>query len=120
MANVIAWFEIPVADMFRAKAFYHAVLGSTFDENPQMEGLAFFHVDGGGVGGHLQAGDGTPSDHGPLIYLDPPAGVTVALGKVEAAGGNVLQPSTPVGSSGYIGILLDTEGNRVGLYSGIV
>ncbi len=50
-----------------------------------MPGTAFFEFDGSGAGGHLQAGQGTPSDHGTLIYLDAPEGITAAIAKVEAA-----------------------------------
>ena len=117
MGNVINWFEIPVVDIDRAKGFYSAVLGASFDAMPDMPDVAFFSYDGQGVGGHLQTGQGTPSDHGPLIYLDAPKGVAAAIAEVEGAGGKVLTPSQAIGKFGYIGAFLDTEGNRVGLHS---
>lgn len=117
MANVINWFEIPVVDLARAKTFYGKVLDTTFQDMPDSPGTSFFAFDGPGVGGHLQAGEGTPSDHGPLLYLDAKDGVKHALSLAETSGGKVLLPSTSIGPHGFVGIVLDTEGNRVGLHS---
>lgn len=114
MANVANWFEIPVLDLDRARAFYGAVLDASFHD---MGDASFFNYDGNGVGGHLQLNDGTPSDHGVLLYLNAPGGVAAVLAKVIPAGGKVEKPSTSIGPHGYIGIFHDSEGNRVGLHS---
>jgi predicted enzyme related to lactoylglutathione lyase len=40
------------------------------------------------------------------------------LSKVEAAGGKVLVPKTEISPEyGFMGVFIDTEGNRVGLHS---
>ena len=36
---------------------------------------------------------------------------------VQAAGGKVLMPKTPIGQHGAIAHVLDSEGNRIGLHS---
>ena len=52
------------------------------------------------------------------IYLKAGADVSVALGKVADAGGKVLHPKTFIKEGwGYFAIVLDTEGNSVGLQS---
>ena len=117
MANVASWFEIPVTDLERAQRFYSAALETSFNQGPGMEGMAFFHMEGHGVGGHLQQGQGAPSDHGVLLYLDAPGGVKATLARVESAGGKVERPSMPIGSYGFVGTFFDSEGNRLGLHS---
>jgi len=40
------------------------------------------------------------------------------LDKVQAAGGKVIVPKTEISPEyGYMGVFLDTEGNRIGLHS---
>ena len=64
--NTINWFESPVADFGRAKAFYEAVLATTIqtvEMGPQT--LGFLSSSPGGVGGALVHGEGAPSPGGP-------------------------------------------------------
>jgi predicted enzyme related to lactoylglutathione lyase len=58
-----------------------------------------------------------PSEKGTLVYLDGGADLSVALGKVAAAGGQVVKPKTSIGEHGYCAMFVDSEGNRVGLHS---
>ena len=60
-----------------------------------------------------------PSDtHGTLIYLNANPDVQLILDRVEAAGGTILVPKTQISEdNGYMGIIKDTEGNRIGLHS---
>ena len=55
--NAISWFEIPVADMDRAQAFYETVLGCKMRREPMgpSEG-AVFPYEGEGVGGARRGG----------------------------------------------------------------
>lgn len=113
MANVISWFEIPARDVDRAIKFYSDVLGVTFE---RYNGSAFFgHGDETGVGGEVSPGE--PSSTGVLVYLLAPRGVEDALERVEAAGGKVLTPRTSIGEHGWIAVVQDTEGNRIGLHN---
>jgi predicted enzyme related to lactoylglutathione lyase len=61
----------------------------------------------------------TPSQQGALLFLSCGPDLSAALAKVEPAGGKVVLPKTliPGGEAGYMAIILDTEGNRVGLHS---
>jgi predicted enzyme related to lactoylglutathione lyase len=44
--------------------------------------------------------------------------VQIILDKVQAAGGKVIVPKTEISPEyGYMGVFLDTEGNRIGLHS---
>ncbi len=51
-----------------------------------------------------------------LIYLNGGDDLNRVLSRVEAAGGTVLVEKTYLSpEAGYIGLFLDTEGNRIGL-----
>lgn len=121
--HVATWFEIPVTDMARACAFY----GKVFDcELSIMEGgpvtMAVFPVesseDGDVVHGALVRGEGyTPSDTGTLLYLNGGEDLTHRLSRVEAAGGSVIQHKMAIGEHGFIGLFMDSEGNRLAMHS---
>jgi uncharacterized protein len=124
MKNAISWFEIPVTDIDRAQKFYEAIFGITMIpmDMPDMK-MRMFPIDNPmeGVGGTLVDSGGfhKPSaTDGPLIYLDGNPDLQVVLGKVEAAGGKVLVAKMDIGGDyGYMGVFLDTEGNRIALHS---
>ena len=116
--NSLNWFEIPVADMERASKFYSEIFATKLEI---MNGEGFSTVmfpHNGGVGGGLVAGEGyTPSAQGSLVYLNANPDLSVVLGRVKAAGGQVIKPKTDIGENGFFALFLDSEGNRVALHS---
>jgi uncharacterized protein len=123
--NAIAWFEIPVTDMERAIKFYTTVFGFKLQRAPMGElDMAFFpwEQDATGASGalifHKEWYKPSATD-GVLVYFAPPSGdLANELSKVEAAGGKVVQPKTLIREDvGYMAVFLDTEGNRVAMYS---
>lgn len=55
---------------------------------------------------------------GPLIYLNGNPDVQHILDRVEAAGGKIMVPKTEISPEyGSMAVILDTEGNRIGLHS---
>lgn len=121
MANALNWFDIPVLDMDRAKAFYSTVLDAELSTQDMM-GEALMSIlpyqSEAGVGGALMQGEGLiPSQTGSLIYLNGGEDLSIPLGRVEAAGGKVLSPKMSIGENGFIAYFLDTEGNKVGFHS---
>jgi predicted enzyme related to lactoylglutathione lyase len=118
MHDVLNWFEIPVTDIERAAKFYGAIFTTTLEINngPGFSSAMFPH--NGGVGGGLVAGVGyTPNADGSLVYLNANPDLNVILGRVKAAGGQVLKPKTDIGENGFFALFLDSEGNRVALHS---
>jgi predicted enzyme related to lactoylglutathione lyase len=122
--NVVGWVEIPVEDMDRAVEFYQAVFG--FELTRKQMGpldMAWFPwiPDSMGSPGSLvcHAKAYTPSPNGVLVYFTAFSGdLAVELSRVEAAGGKVLQPKSLITEEiGYMGIFLDSEGNRIALHS---
>jgi predicted enzyme related to lactoylglutathione lyase len=121
--NAVGWFEIPVTNMDRAKKFYETVFKTTIsvqDFNGLLMGW-FQWVEGApGAAGSLVFHKEwyQPSDtKGVLIYFSS-EDVANELSKIEAAGGKVIQPKTLISEDiGYMGIFIDTEGNRIALHS---
>jgi predicted enzyme related to lactoylglutathione lyase len=119
--NPVPWFEIYVADMARARAFYEAVFGVVLEKLPveDMEYWSFPMEDGRyGAGGALAKMEGVaPGPGGTLVYFGC-EDCAVEEARVEAAGGKVVSPKSSIGPSyGFISLLTDTEGNRIGLHS---
>lgn len=122
--NVVGWFEIPTNDMERAIKFYETVFGFSFHRMQLLKDeMAFFpFVEAGtGTGGALVYNPEyyEPRDNGTLIYFTAPSGdVSNELAKVELAGGKVLMDKKQISPDhGYMGLILDSEGNRIGLHS---
>ena len=121
MTHSLNWFEIPVLDFARAKAFYEIILNNDMQTMEAM-GMksAFFPADmeQGAVGGCIIQGPGyEPCTKGSIIYLNVGEDLAVALAKVEDAGGEIVLPKTPIGSNGFMAYFKDNEGNRVGMHS---
>lgn len=121
MKNAINWVEIPVKNFDEAKKFYEAVLGADMQVMEAM-GMksAFFpaELQAGGIGGCIIQGEGyEPSQKGALVYLNGGDDLALPLSRVEAAGGKILLPKTPIGPNGFMAHFTDTEGNKVGLHS---
>jgi len=121
MANAINWFEIPVKNFNRAKAFYETILGATMQPMEAM-GMksAFFPADleNGSIGGCIIEGPGYElCNAGALVYLNGGENLAVILSNVEPAGGKTMLPKTAIGPNGFMAHFEDTEGNKVGLHS---
>ena len=119
--HVITWFEIPVADLDRAQAFYETVLARKLRrENLGGDALAVFPYDRPATGGALQAGASAAARSGSSIriYLDCMPSIDATLARIEAAGGQIVAPKSalPPGM-GFIAHMRDTEGNEVGLHA---
>ncbi len=121
--HAISWFEIPATDLARAQKFYETIFEMSMIpmDLPEIKMRMFPLEDMMGVGGALCVSNGfhKPSaTDGPLIYLNANPDVQIVLDKVEAAGGSILVPKTEITPEyGFMAVLLDTEGNRIGLHS---
>lgn len=125
--NVLTWFEIPVNDTGRAKKFYEIILDIEMTTRifPETnEELTFFpynpdviQATSGRVTGVLtKSNTNKPSKTGALIYINASPAIQTVLDKVEAAGGKILEPKTLM-PFGFIAIITDSEGNRIGLHA---
>ncbi|MDC8104942.1 VOC family protein [Chryseobacterium sp. PTM-20240506] len=125
--NVITWFEIPVINTERAKTFYETILDIkmiTRSIPETQEELTFFpynpdvvQATSGRITGVLSKSENNqPSDKGTLVYINAYPEIQVVLDKVESAGGRIVSPAMKM-NAGYIAVIRDTEGNRIGLHA---
>ncbi len=123
-SNSVGWFEIPVEDMDRATTFYEAVFACTLEHHDmgplQMAWFPSVENGKGSAGALVKHSDWyRPSDfNGVMIYFTAHSGdVATELGRVEQAGGKILQQKKSIGEYGFVAFFLDSEGNRIGLHS---
>ncbi len=120
--NMIGWFEVPVSDMDRAKAFYEAVF--SIEINVTDFGgvlMGWFPTNNenahGASGSLIKQESYIPSQEGTLVYFMSDD-LQIELDKIEASGGKIYQPKTQISQEhGYMGVFIDTEGNRIALHS---
>jgi uncharacterized protein len=124
MKNVISWFEIPTSDLSRAQIFYEKIFDVKLTplDTPNIKMRMFPLEDPmAGVGGAIVDSGGfhrASATEGPLIYLNGNPDVQIILDRVEKAGGKIAVPKTQISPEhGYMGVFIDTEGNRIGLHS---
>ncbi len=114
------WFEIPVADMDRAKTFYETVFETEIAVNdiaPTFKMGIFPHKD---VGCALcWAPDFyKPSTDGVCVYINANPDLQPTLDRIEAAGGKVISPKKQIDEEhGHMALFIDSEGNRLALHS---
>jgi uncharacterized protein len=118
MKNVINWFEIPALALDRAARFWEAVLMTklTRESVPGTDMAIFPHGEGSEPGGALVRRGVRPSAMGTLVYLDARGDLDAAIARAQKAGGKLAVPRTDIGKDGAFAIVVDTEGNAVGLH----
>jgi predicted enzyme related to lactoylglutathione lyase len=122
--NPVRWFEIYVQDMARAKAFYEAVFELKIEKmenpaNPDMDFWTFpsMVMDQPGTTGALVKMKGVASGGNSTIVYFGCEDCAVEAERAAKAGGGIHMPKTSIGQYGAIALVLDTEGNMIGLHS---
>jgi uncharacterized protein len=122
--NPFTWVEIYVEDMSRAQKFYETVLAIQLEKLPMPEGMGEMEMlsfpwdeNGKNISGVLvKMEDMKPGAGGTMVYLACDD-CQIEESRVEKAGGKVLQSKMSIGDYGFCSIIIDTEGNTVGLHS---
>lgn len=118
--NPVIWFEIYVQDMDRAKAFYESVFEITLQQlnSPGIELWSFpMAMDRTGAGGALAKMEGVASGGNSTIIYFSCSDCAVEAERAAKQGGQVHGEKMSIGEYGYIALILDTEGNMIGLHS---
>lgn len=132
-ANII-WFEIPVENLDRAIRFYSTMLATTIEKQMLLDKpYGIFKRENTGIGGVLVKKENTQPGSGVILFFY----VNVLSDAIEAAcsaGGKLITPKTLIKQTdekgnrtiaqnlidnqiGYYAELIDSEGNRISLYS---
>ena len=120
--NPVGWFEIYVQDMKRAKKFYEKnfqlKLKALRSPIPGLK-MQVFPSDQKlpGCSGALAKMDGKDSGGGGTIIYFSCADCAVEEARALKAGGTVFREKFGIGDYGFISLILDTEGNMIGLHS---
>ncbi len=121
--NPVAWFEIYVDEMDRAKRFYESVLDIHLERlndptNSNMEMWSFpSDMEKYGASGALIQMDGFPSGGNSTLVYFSCEDCAVEESRVGAAGGSVQKAKMSIGEYGFISLVIDSEGNMFGLHS---
>lgn len=119
-SNPVCWFEIYVQDMARAKAFYEGVFAQKLErlDNPEVELWAFPMLpDKVGAGGALVKMAGVDSGKNSTLVYFACQDCAIEEARVAAHGGQIHKPKMSIGQYGFISLVIDSEGNMIGLYS---
>ena len=118
----VVHFEIPFDNKTRAMKFYGETFGWQLQDMPEMNyvmantvatGPDYRPTEPGAInGGLFQRPKEAP---GPVIYVGV-SSVDEAIKKVQAAGGKIVTPKTPIPGMGAYARITDTEGNIIGLF----
>lgn len=118
----VVHFEIPFDNKQRAMKFYTHCFSWHLDDMPEMSYVMAHSVEvddnqrpkeSGAINGGLFPRP-KEAPH-PVIYVSV-SSLDETLKKVQAAGGKVVTPNTPIPGMGAFARVADTEGNVVGLF----
>ncbi len=112
----ITHIDIPVDDIERATSFYSDVLGWQIAEMPGYEGYPMWQAPNQVSGGGFTQRDERLQTMRSYVEVDSIADVFT---KVAASGGSIFIDKTPISDTSWYAVILDTEGNQLGLYEGI-
>ena len=118
--NPVCWFEIYVDDMARAKAFYETVFQTTLEKlhSDAIEMWAFpMQSDLWGAGGSLVKMEGFSAGRNSTLVYFSCDDCAVEQARAEKAGGQLQRGKFSIGQYGFIALVLDSEGNMIGLHS---
>lgn len=118
--NPVGWFEIYVDDIARAKSFYESVFQLKLEKlnSPELDMWAFpMEMERWGAGGALVKMDGcSAGGNSTLVYFSC-EDCAVEEARSAQAGGRVRRKKMSIGEYGFISLIVDTEGNLLGLHS---
>src|SRR5262245_57998160 len=116
--GTVLWNELNTHNLDAAKSFYAATLGWTYDAMPMADGDNYWIIKSGDtvVGGmfnmHDPALKGVPEHWLAYIEVDD---VDARVGKLKAAGGQVMRDAFDIPDVGRIAIVKDKNGAALGL-----
>lgn len=111
----IVHVELPANDPATAGRFYADLFGWQLQKDDALDYLMFQAE--GGPGGGFNKVDGEQWKPGEVVIYVSTDDIDVTLAQAEALGGRTLMPKTVIPNNGWISILQDPTGNKIGLYT---
>ena len=113
----ITHIDIPVSDMARASDFYGRLFGWNISEMPGFEGYPMWSAPNGISGGGLapRSDDFTQ----PRSYVEVDS-IDDTIAAVTEVGGSVAMQKAPITESSAWAVIVDPDGNHIGLVEGVV
>ena len=111
----ITHIDIPVSDLERASAFYSTLFGWQIAAPPGFEDYPMWQAPNQISGGGLAPRSEDFSQPRSYVEVDS---IDETLELVQANGGTVVMPRSPISPTSWWAIFTDPDGNTVGLYEG--
>ncbi len=122
--NPVGWFEIYVQDMGRARDFYEKTFQVTLERLESPDGAQLIELWAfpmrraqPGCAGALVKMEGKDSGSAGTILYFSCADCAMEESRAVQNGGRIQKAKTSIGPYGFISLILDTEGNMIGLHS---
>jgi predicted enzyme related to lactoylglutathione lyase len=120
--NPVAWFEVYVQDIERAKSFYENVFQITLKKlNPPFPGIELWafpsNMNSYGASGALVKMEGRSSGANSTLVYFHCEDCAIEEARVKEFGGLIQRAKMSIGEYGYISLVCDTEGNMIGMHS---
>jgi predicted enzyme related to lactoylglutathione lyase len=111
----ITHIDIPVSDLGAGAKFYSTLFGWQIAEPPGFEGYPMWQAPNKISGGGL-----APRDEGftqPRSYVEVDS-IDETIATAEKAGGTVAMAKQPISPTSWWAVIVDPDGNHIGLYEG--
>jgi len=112
MGRPVIHFEIGVRDLARSREFYSEMFDWDIKTDDRGYGLVMTGSTIGINGGVMETPEGRPPYVTTYIEVDD---LVKELARIEAHGGKVLVPATPIEGVGAFAMFADPDGNVLGL-----
>lgn len=118
--NPVNWFDINVSNLNNAKEFYETVFNIKLVDFPiefgKQSGFPFDPKGQNITGALVEKENFVPNSNNTVIYFESEDCITEE-NLVEKAGGKIIRPKMSIGEFGFVSILMDIDGNTIGLHS---
>lgn len=118
--NPVNWFDIHVSNLQSAKEFYETVFNIKLIDFPIEFGKqSSFPFDPKGLnitGALVEKEDFIANSNNTVVYFES-KDCTTEENLVAQAGGKIIRPKMSIGEFGFVSILMDRDGNTIGLHS---
>lgn len=120
IVNPVNWFDIHVSNLDRAKKFYETVFNIQLVDFPIEWGKqSAFPSDYEGLnisGALVEKSDRVADGNNVIVYFTSEDCISEEA-RAAKAGGKIIKPKMSIGEFGFVSLIMDTEGNTIGLHS---